>query len=55
MAGPNTNRPFAPGRTPDALISASPAPSSLATDASPSDPGVLRTLYSVLLKTRMLE
>ncbi|HZD30237.1 MAG TPA: thiamine pyrophosphate-dependent enzyme [Candidatus Angelobacter sp.] len=29
--------------------------SSLAGDASPSDPDVLRTLYSVLLKTRLLE
>lgn len=29
--------------------------SSLATDASPSSPEVLRTLYSVLLKTRLLE
>jgi TPP-dependent pyruvate/acetoin dehydrogenase alpha subunit len=29
--------------------------SSLATDASPSNPDVLRTLYSVLLKTRLLE
>jgi TPP-dependent pyruvate/acetoin dehydrogenase alpha subunit len=32
-----------------------PAASSLAGDASPSNPDVLRTLYSVLLKTRMLE
>ena len=30
-------------------------PCSLAGDASPSDPAVLRTLYSVLLRTRMLE
>ncbi len=30
-------------------------PSSLAGDASPSNPDVLRALYSVLLKTRMLE
>jgi TPP-dependent pyruvate/acetoin dehydrogenase alpha subunit len=31
------------------------APSSLAGDASPSDPEVLRTLYSVLFRTRLLE
>lgn len=31
------------------------AASSLADDASPSNPAVLRTLYSVLLRTRMLE
>lgn len=30
-------------------------PNSLAPDASPSDPEVLRTLYSMLLKTRLLE
>jgi TPP-dependent pyruvate/acetoin dehydrogenase alpha subunit len=30
-------------------------PTSLAGDASPSNPDVLRTLYSVLLKTRLLE
>ena len=55
MAAPKTNRPVASGRTPDSVMDATPAPSSLATDASPSDPDVLRTLYSVLLKTRMLE
>ena len=55
MAAPNTNRLVPTGRTPDSVIDATPAPSSLATDASPSDPHVLRTLYSVLLKTRMLE
>ena len=31
------------------------AKSSLAGDASPSNPDVLRTVYSALLKTRMLE
>jgi pyruvate dehydrogenase E1 component alpha subunit len=31
------------------------APSSLESDASPSDPEVLRKLYSVLLRTRLLE
>jgi TPP-dependent pyruvate/acetoin dehydrogenase alpha subunit len=35
--------------------SADPAASSLAGDASPSNPDVLRTVYSALLRTRMLE
>jgi len=37
------------------MIGSTPAASSLASDASPSNPDVLRTLYSVLLKTRLLE
>ena len=38
-----------------ARSSADPAASSLAGDASPSNPDVLRTVYSALLRTRMLE
>lgn len=55
MAGSKTNRPVPTGRKTESSIAATPAHSSLATDASPSDPDVLRTLYSVLLRTRMLE
>jgi pyruvate dehydrogenase E1 component alpha subunit len=40
---------------PDPTVVLHPTVSSLATDASPSNPDVLRTLYSVLLKTRLLE
>lgn len=39
----------------DLQTAAASAQSSLASDASPSSPDVLHTLYSVLLKTRLLE
>jgi len=55
MAATKTNRPKSAGRAPDPLIATVPAKSSLASDASPSNPEVLRTLYSVMLKTRLLE
>ena len=44
---------FAPNTEP--LSESADTKSSLATDASPSSPEVLRTLYSALLKTRLLE
>ena len=44
---------FAPNTEP--LCESADTKSSLATDASPSSPEVLRTLYSALLKTRLLE
>ena len=55
MAATTTNRPKSDGRTPDTAIEIASTKSSLATDASPSNPDVLRTLYSVMLKTRLLE
>ena len=55
MALPKTNRPESDGRTLDSVIEPLPTKSSLATDASPSNPEVLRTLYSAMLKTRLLE
>ena len=48
----NPPAPLGPNAEP---LSESDTRSSLATDASPSSPEVLRTLYSVLLKTRLLE
>ena len=45
--------PFGPDAEP--LSESADTKSSLATDASPSSPEVLRTLYSALLKTRLLE
>src|SRR5271169_938374 len=53
MAAPQLSRPASEVRTPDPVIV--PPKSSLAADASPSNPEVLRTLYSVMLKTRLLE
>ena len=53
--------PKKPGRSatsnadPAVMNTIEPAASSLAGDASPSNPDVLRTVYSALLKTRMLE
>ncbi len=55
MAATTTNRPKSAGRTPDPLIDPLSPKSSLPGDASPSSPDVLRTLYSVMLKTRLLE
>jgi len=55
MAATTTNRPKSAGRAPDPVIEIVSAKSSLPTDASPSNPVVLRTLYSVMLKTRLLE
>ena len=51
MAAPKSKRPAPLGPSAEPL---SEKGSSLATDASPSSPDVLRTLYSVLLKTRLL-
>jgi TPP-dependent pyruvate/acetoin dehydrogenase alpha subunit len=55
MAATTTNRPKSVGRALDAVIAQVPAKSSLASDASPSNPEVLRMLYSMMLKTRLLE
>ena len=55
MAATTTNRPKLEGRTPEPVIDTVSTNSSLATDASPSNPDVLRTLYAVMLKTRLLE
>ena len=55
MAATTTHRPKSKGRNLDPVVSTLSAKSSLATDASPSNPEVLRTLYSVMLKTRLLE
>lgn len=55
MAARNSNRPRSEGRTSDPVIETIPAKSSLSTDASPSNSEVLHTLYSVMLKTRLLE
>ena len=51
MSPKNSRRPTSS----DAAHSPVPVMSSLASDASPSNPDVLRTVYSVLLKTRLLE
>lgn len=51
MSALKSKRPAASGRIPASSIDST----SLAPDASPSNPEVLRTLYSVLLKTRLLE
>ena len=55
MAATTTNRPSSAGQTSAPMIDSVPTKSSLATDASPSNPEVLHTLYSVMLKTRLLE
>lgn len=55
MPAPRSKLPAPAGRSPELTFPPTPAPSSLATDASPSNPEVLRTLYSVLLRTRLLE
>src|SRR6516162_1876414 len=49
----NPHAPLGPNAEP--LSESADPSSSLATDASPSSPAVLRTLYTVLLKTRLLE
>lgn len=50
------SKPSAPlGQNAEPLSESADTKSSLATDASPSSPEVLRTLYSALLKTRLLE
>ena len=50
------SKPWAPfGPNAEPLSESDATKSSLATDASPSSPEVLRTLYSALLKTRLLE
>ena len=49
----NPSAPLGPKAEP--LSESADTKSSLATDASPSSPEVLRTLYSVLVKTRLLE
>jgi pyruvate dehydrogenase E1 component alpha subunit len=55
MVAPKSRRLAPLGQTVEPLSEATDAKSSLATEASPSSPQVLRTLYSVLLKTRLLE
>ena len=55
MAAHTTKRVAPLGPTVQPSSFSSNTTSSLATDASPSSPDVLRTLYSALLKTRMLE
>src|SRR6516225_2775857 len=49
----NPHAPLGPNAEP--LSESADTKSSLATDASPSSPEVLRTLYSVLVKTRLLQ
>jgi len=55
MAATTTHSPNSAGQTSAPMIDSVPTKSSLATDASPSNPEVLHTLYSVMLKTRLLE
>ena len=55
MAAPTTHRPESSGRSLAPTIASLSPKSSLASDASPSNPDVLRSLYSVMLKTRLLE
>jgi TPP-dependent pyruvate/acetoin dehydrogenase alpha subunit len=55
MSPNKSQRPKSSGAAPDGMNSIVPTASSLAGDASPSNPDVLRTLYSVLLKTRLME
>jgi len=55
MAARKSNPPAPLGPNAEPLSESADTKSSLATDASPSSPEVLRTLYSVLLKTRLLE
>jgi len=55
MAAPTTHRPKSEGRSSDPMADMISSKSSLPTDASPSNPAVLRSLYSVMLKTRLLE
>jgi acetoin:2,6-dichlorophenolindophenol oxidoreductase subunit alpha len=55
MAAPKTKRPSQANQTSVENLKAAHPPCTLATDASPSNPDVLRTLYAALLKTRMLE
>jgi len=54
MAAPTTNRRKSEATSLPAIENV-PTKSSLSSDASPSNPDVLRTLYSVTLKTRLLE
>jgi TPP-dependent pyruvate/acetoin dehydrogenase alpha subunit len=55
MAAPTTHRPKSEGRTSNPVIDISSPKSSLASDASPSNPEVLRSLHAAMLKTRLLE
>jgi TPP-dependent pyruvate/acetoin dehydrogenase alpha subunit len=55
MSPAKSKRPTSSGAARDGSNIVAPVASSLAGDASPSNPDVLRTLYSVLLKTRLLE
>lgn len=55
MPATKTKRLTPPMPLPASAIDQASAVSSLATDASPSDPDVLRTLYTSLLQTRLLE
>ncbi len=55
MSPAKSKRPTSSGAVPDGTNTVVPVASSLAGDALPSNPEVLRILYSVLLKTRLLE
>jgi TPP-dependent pyruvate/acetoin dehydrogenase alpha subunit len=55
MAAPKSNRSPKDSPLLDVDVEAVRAGCSLATDASPSNPDVLRALYTAMLKTRMLE
>lgn len=55
MSPKKSGRPATQSAVPVVMNTIVSAVSSLEGDASPSNPDVLRTLYSVLLKTRMLE
>lgn len=55
MAATTSHRPESEGQTRNPAIETVATKSSLPSDASPSSPEVLRTLYSVMLKARLLE
>src|SRR5271157_5659922 len=55
MAALRTNRPKSEGRIHGPVIEIASIKSSLPSDALPSNPEVLHSLYSVMLKTRLLE
>ena len=55
MSPKKSGRPANPSVDPAVMNTIEPVGSSLEGDASPSNPDVLRTVYSALLKTRMLE
>ncbi len=55
MTAPKTNRSARANQASVETVASAHPPCTLATDASPSNPEVIRKLYAALLKTRMLE